>query len=90
MLLKKLEQLTDMVGSPYGEEKEMSMSKKHFIELADRIIKHNKQTFAPNEFGWKHIHTLADFCASQNPNFKRQRWLDYIAGECGPSGGAIK
>ena len=30
---------------------------------------------------------LADFCQAQNPNFKRDRWLGYIAGECGPYGG---
>lgn len=33
---------------------------------------------------------LADFCNAQNPNFNRQRWLEYIAGECGPNGGNIK
>ena len=30
---------------------------------------------------------LADFCQSQNPRFNRERWLGYIAGKCGPSGG---
>jgi len=30
---------------------------------------------------------LARFCASQNPLFKRDRWLSYIAGEVGPNGG---
>lgn len=32
--------------------------------------------------------TLADFCVIQNPRFNRERWLAYIAGECGPNGGA--
>jgi hypothetical protein len=26
---------------------------------------------------------LADFYASQDPNFNRERWIDYIAGKCG-------
>lgn len=34
--------------------------------------------------------SLADFCASQNPAFERDRWLDYIAGECVPNDGAVK
>ena len=29
---------------------------------------------------------LADFCKSQNYRFDRERWLVYIAGECGPNG----
>ena len=36
------------------------------------------------------ILALADFCASQNPLFKRDRWLDYIAGKCGKNGGPVK
>jgi hypothetical protein len=35
------------------------------------------------------IARLADFCQEQNPNFNRKRWLSYIAGECGPSGGKV-
>jgi hypothetical protein len=32
----------------------------------------------------KELHSrAADFCASQVPNFNRERWIDYIAGECG-------
>ena len=30
---------------------------------------------------------LADFCHSQNPAFKRDRWLGYIHGENGKNGG---
>jgi hypothetical protein len=33
------------------------------------------------------LSTLANFCQSQNPRFNRKRWLSYIAGECGQSGG---
>ena len=43
---------------------------------------------------WKfeeaHLNVLADFCADQNPNFGKSRWLDYIDGRCGPNGGTIK
>jgi hypothetical protein len=35
------------------------------------------------------IDRIADFCASQNANFNRERWLAYIKGECGPNGGAL-
>ena len=38
-------------------------------------------------FSEEAIQALAGFCASQNPAFKRKRWLAYIAGECGPNGG---
>jgi len=33
------------------------------------------------------ISALADFCATQHPAFKRDRWLAHIAGECRPNGG---
>ena len=34
------------------------------------------------------LDVIADFCANQNPHFNRARWLGYIAGTCGPNGGA--
>lgn len=64
------------------------MSKKHFIELADMIRDANQA--APGKFTQAAIDKLADFCASQNPNFKRERWLDYIAGKCGKNGGKVR
>ena len=63
------------------------MSKKDFIKLADMIEEHKrneKQYFSTDQ-----LETLADFCQSQNPNFNRQRWFDYIDGKCGPNGGKI-
>ena len=68
------------------------MSKKDFIALADAIRKHNGWRVANGwaAFDGTHLDTLADFCRTQNPNFKRDRWLDYIAGKCGPNGGKIK
>ena len=56
------------------------MSKKHFIALAN--------TVKTMQLSQDQIAALANFCAAQNPNFNRQRWLDYIAGHCGPNGGA--
>ena len=62
------------------------MTKKHFIALADVIRLGN--TGFPGKFSEPQILVLADFCAAQNPQFNRSRWLAYIAGECGPNGGA--
>lgn len=71
----------------------MAMSKKDFIELADTIKTHNadkKRTFGHNagrmSFSPEEIGALAAFCASQNPNFKRARWMDYISGLCTANG----
>ena len=68
------------------------MTKKTFIALADAIREHNSyakvrpKPFLP--FNEMHISALADFCQSQNPDFKRDRWLGYIAGTNGQNGGA--
>ena len=70
----------------------MSMSKKDFIALGDAIAAYNfdRNTGDLNSppFNQSQINRLADFCQSQNPNFMRERWLDYIAGKCGPNGGS--
>lgn len=73
------------------------MSKKHFIALADAIREYNRQAFKPGtntvsplQFGHTQLLALADFCQAQNGQFKRDRWLGYIAGECGPNGGKVK
>lgn len=79
----------------------MSMSKKDFIALADVIRGANTgnpvsiHTHAEDGnklpiFTPTAIAELASFCASQNPRFNRERWLAYIAGECGPNRGAVK
>lgn len=81
----------------------MSMSNRDFIALANRIKQHNAKHptsgwNAPSSKGgvWgapfnaSHLDALADFCAEQNPLFKRERWLSYIKGECGSSGGRVK
>jgi hypothetical protein len=61
------------------------MTKRDFIAMADAIRGHTEG----GPFTYGQLHTLADFCQSQNPNFKRQRWLDYIAGQCGKNGGKL-
>mgnify|MGYP001616055575 CR=1 FL=1 len=69
------------------------MTKKHFIELADYIRMHNLGAGPAThvtEFDSEHLKTLAGFCKSQNGNFNKDLWLDYIAGKCGPNGGTIK
>ena len=78
------------------------MTKKHFIELADRIAAlpvHDMQysgkaggptVTVPMLKYQEVVDMLADFCRSQNSQFNRSRWMDYIAGECGPSGGKVK
>jgi len=63
------------------------MSKKNFISLADAIREHNQKS-ASQPFTTDQLDILARFCALQNPNFKRERWLGYIAGTNGKNGGA--
>lgn len=65
------------------------MSKRHFISLADYIKEHNRFSGC-QVFTEEQILVLARFCKSQNSAFDRSRWLSYIAGECGPNGGAVK
>ncbi len=77
----------------------MSMSKQDFVALADAIkselcgFRQVYQVYdanTPPVTVQKVVEVLADFCERQNPAFKRQRWLDYIAGKCGPNSGAVK
>ena len=56
------------------------MSKKHFIALADAV--------RPLNLNPEQLSGLADFCSQQNPLFKRDRWLGYVAGTCGKNGGS--
>lgn len=66
------------------------MTKKHMIKLADAIKRMpiNEDGTTVNREAV--IKALADFCAEQNSQFKRDRWHSYIAGECGPNGGAVR
>lgn len=73
-----------------------NMNRKLLIAFADKIRCHNSFYACGgiegirNRFTEKQIETLADFCVETNPSFKRERWLNYIAGKCGPNGGEIK
>lgn len=68
------------------------MSKKHFIALADFIKMHQRaaRDTQANPFHEDQLETLADFCRAQNHDFKKERWLGYIKGECGSNGGRVK
>ncbi len=63
------------------------MTKKHFIALADHIRRDNYSIDGAFVFTRSVVESLADFCATQNPRFNRERWIDYVYGECGPDGG---
>jgi hypothetical protein len=64
------------------------MTKKNFIALADTIKAHNAfRRVDTVAFTAEQINSLADFCAAQNPQFNRGRWLGYIAGTNGKNGG---
>jgi hypothetical protein len=69
----------------------VNTSKKHFIELANMIADYNQhaEDIGQRKFDARQIQLLADFCGGQNGQFNRSRWLSYIAGECGPSGGKV-
>ena len=55
------------------------MTKKHFIALANALREHNKEYEGSRSvFHSEHFKALADFLASQNPKFDRERWLDYV------------
>jgi hypothetical protein len=60
-----------------------AMGKKTLIALADHVR-------AAGRFDAAQIARLADFCQAQNPAFKRDRWIQYVAGQCGPNGGKKK
>ena len=59
------------------------MTKKDVVALADALRVHNRTADGPKEFTPDHLWVLADFFPSQDPNFNRKQWIDYIAGECG-------
>jgi hypothetical protein len=63
------------------------MTKKHFIALADAVKSMVTHDDASSLEYAEVVSVLADFCQSQSENFNRERWLAYIAGECGPNGG---
>jgi len=61
------------------------MSKKNFVALANYIKDTNNYC---QPFTAEQIEHLSNFCHSQNPAFKHERWIAYIKNECGPNGGS--
>lgn len=66
------------------------MTKKHFIALADHLRCDILGSTLNTEDKEYIFSSLAYFCASQNNQFKRDRWLGYIHGTNGPNGGRMK
>ena len=74
------------------------MTKKHFIALAEAVkaaepinLKQKDARATAEHRQWERDRDmLADFCAAQNANFKRERWLAYIAGEYGRNGEKVE
>lgn len=71
------------------------MTKKHFIALADALrgtrpdMEDNHAPHLLARQQWRDdVRAVADFCQAQSPRFKRERWMDYVNGKCGPNGGA--
>jgi hypothetical protein len=69
--------------------RENPMTKKHFIALADAIREHNSIAVNNGDtpFTASQLETLADAFQHENSNFMRERWLAYVAGQCGKNGG---
>lgn len=72
------------------------MTKKHFIALAD-AMRRARPDEGSSEYAiiamkqWEQdVRHVANFCQGQSPNFKWDRWMDYIAGKCGSNGGKVK
>jgi len=70
----------------------MSMTKQDFIALADVVKTQIARELSypgavQRPFTYGQIQELADFCQSRNSEFNRARWLGYIVGTNGPSGG---
>ena len=69
----------------------MGMTKKTFIQLADtlRATRPRGTLFTPIQLEqWEaQVKATADMCEQANPQFKRQRWLDYVYGRAGVNGG---
>lgn len=88
-----------LMGIFDGFGKDNQMSKKDFIALADALrLTEPKWSDSTTQVDimirhsqWlTMVRAIADVCALENSNFKRDCWMDYINGECGPNGGKVK
>jgi hypothetical protein len=72
----------------------MSMSRRDFIALAEAFQYARGHAMASTDVQAELAAVMAtaeyvaNVCKAANPNFKRERWFDYIEGKCGKSGGA--
>lgn len=79
------------------------MTKKDFIALTDALHHSMPVKGCHGGRGWRHSEACYELCFDSwqrdvneiartlehdNPKFNREHWLDYIAGKCGPNGGA--
>ena len=62
------------------------MTRKHFIELARHIKAHNT-VYRDDKFTILQLETLVDALRACNLNFNAERWIGFIRGVNGPSGG---
>ena len=60
------------------------MTKKDFIALADAL----RPVYM--KYGLIDVETLARAISTIEPRFKKDRWLGYLFGTCGPSGGVVR
>jgi hypothetical protein len=69
-----------------------SMTKKHFIKLADELIKVREEfKFRYSSDAFEEMVDIAvRFCRGQNSRFDSGRFRGYVNGECGPNGGIRK
>jgi hypothetical protein len=54
------------------------MTNKSLVALADTLRIHNRTADARTEFTPDHLRVLAEFLASQDASFNRERWMGYI------------
>ena len=64
------------------------ITKKQIIEIADTIKDIARDADGLIELSLV-VDKFADYLAAQNPNFKRERFIAYVNGECGPNGGMV-
>jgi len=67
------------------------MTKKNFIALAERLkdLRDHDDRVSAEAFEAV-VDTMVSFCRSQNWKFNESIFCGYVAGTCGPSGGAVR
>jgi hypothetical protein len=75
----------DGFSQTFRNPKEADMTKQDITDLASAIKKHNdisKEWDRPDDtaFDDTQLGVLADFCASQSPDFDRRQWINSVHG----------